>query len=85
MKNALNGLLSENDGSLSTMRVAMMLIVLGYVVNSAMVTWKTGQMATPDWATVTTLLGTFAAKAIQKPFESPTQPTAPAATPNTPV
>ena len=70
MKNALTSLLSENDGSLSTMRVAMMLIVLGYVVNSVIVTWKTGAMAAPDWATVTTLLGTFAAKAVQKPFES---------------
>lgn len=52
------------------MRVAVLLIVLTVCFNSLYLTVSTGQDHSPSWNGIALILGSLAAKAVQRPFES---------------
>lgn len=78
--NWINTLLQGADGSPSTMRVAVLIIIGGIVFEHV---WATvhGTSQTWDWGQVATIVGTLAAKATQAKFEIGGVPAAPPAAP----
>lgn len=72
-------MLSSGDGSISMMRVAVLLIILAILTNWVYLTIHTGQKQPLSWTEVTTMLGALGVKAAQVPFETkaPTAPVTP--------
>ena len=70
MKNWMLDLVSDGNGSASTMRVATLLIVIAVLVNWIYLTVHTGQQQPLDWQEVGLVVGSLAAKAAQVKLES---------------
>lgn len=80
--NAIKQLLSDGTGSLSTMRVCVMLVVAAVLFNWCYLTIKNGVAQPLDWTTVTMVVGALGFKSVQSAFEKdPTPPTPPVAKP----
>lgn len=83
--NAIKEILSDTDGSLSFVRVAVLLIIGAFLFNWCYLTAKTGQAQTLDWSSVAVVLGSLGIKVAQKPFENkPTETPAAPVQPQTP-
>ena len=69
MFNILREFLSEDNGGLSTMRMAVMLIIVAFLFNWTYLTVHTGQAIPFDWEDIALLLGAMGIKAFQKDKE----------------
>ena len=74
--NAIKEILSDNDGSLSTIRLVVLAIVAAVLGNWVYLTIHTGQQQTLDWSSITLVLGAMGVKVAQKPFEISASPAA---------
>lgn len=63
-------LIRSPDGSLSTMRVAVLLVILAEVFKSVYLTVSTGVYHHLEWQDSIAIVGVLLAKAVQRPFES---------------
>jgi uncharacterized BrkB/YihY/UPF0761 family membrane protein len=63
--------ISSANGSISAMRVAMLLVITAILFNWVYLTVVTGQKQPLDWTEVAAILGALGMKAAQRPFESP--------------
>lgn len=77
--NWLKTLISGTDGSPSTMRVAVLMVLAAVLFNWIYLTIKTGSEQPLNWEEVGIIVGALAAKAVQYRFENP--PTVPPKTP----
>lgn len=68
-------LVAGSSGEPSTMRVAMLLVVIAMLVNWVYLTIHTGVMQKMDWEQVSLILGMFGAKAVQTKYETLPAPT----------
>lgn len=84
MVNMLKELVASSDGSLSTMRVAVLLVTAAVLFNWCYLTVKTGTSQPLDWQQVSIIVGALAAKSVQRAFEPKASDTPPATPPTTP-
>lgn len=63
-------MISSGDGSISLMRVCVLMVVAAFLFNWCYLTVKTGQTQPLDWDQVVLVLGALGAKALQRPFET---------------
>jgi hypothetical protein len=65
----LKELVASGDGSLSTMRVAVLLVTAAVLFNWCYLTVKTGTAQPLNWQEVSMIVGALAAKSVQRAFE----------------
>lgn len=76
--NKLTDMVSSADGSISLVRVVVLLIVLAVLFNWCYLTVKSGAKQPLDWDQIALVLGALGMKVAQRPFESkPTNPPPP--------
>lgn len=71
MKFWLAQLLSGTDGSPSTMRVGVLMVLFAILFNWVYLTVRTGEAQQLDWQQVAVILGSLGFKAVQTKFEQP--------------
>jgi hypothetical protein len=72
--NLIKDLIASADGSASSMRVGMLIVIAGIVFEHVWATIHSTPMAW-DWQQVLAIVGSLGAKATQRAFEgAPTQP-----------
>lgn len=69
MKNWILELVQGTDGSPSTMRVGVLLVLLAVLFNWCYLTVKSGSQQPLDWQQVSIILGSLGFKALQRQFE----------------
>jgi len=70
-------LLAGTSGDPSTMRVAVLLILVAVLFNWTYLTIHTGTAQPLDWQEVSLIVGTLGVKAAQLAFEKPATPSTP--------